>query len=387
MSMTALRGTIPEPQARMPRWKRCVHSHCFAQLMTTGDNTLAVNHACAAVCVSRADFCQHRPRAQFKSTRPRRSSEESVLASSPGMESESLDRSIAAVRKWLAIPLESMVRTEQEFRRLSPPPRPKGPVPQPSNDSYLMTRGVPRQEIPAESRRAFIDALRQPERVVFSLRQGARQSGPIVLPMTFGVATPLTTAERAQLRSQQAAELERFDQCITETRGVLLQLATEGANPLFILSILLGYGSRSGTVFPSSQGTVLHRSQFALETPLAWLKPGAAMEPVRLTGATTSSPQRARRRRGPAGIGPNVGMALLAKHFRVATKRRQPHATEIATLFGVWGRDLRGLTREIVYRRIKRVEEQHAKEFHRLARDEAQQMDADRTFFERLVPS
>jgi hypothetical protein len=302
------------------------------------------------------------------------------------MVTESLDRSIAAVRKWLAMPVESMVRTEQEFRHRSPPPRPKGPV-QPANDSYLMTRVVPWHEIPAESRRAFIDAFRQPERVVFSLRQGARQSGPIVLPMTFVVATPLTTAERTQLRRQQTAELERFDQCITETRGVLLQLATEGANPLFILSILLRYGSRSGTVFPSSQGAVLHRSQFALETPLAWLKPGAAMEPVRLAGATTSSPPRARRRRGPAGIGSNVGMALLARHFRVATKRRQPHATEIATLFGVWGHDLHGLNREIVYRRIKRVAEQHAKEFHRLARDEAQELDAERAFFERLVPS
>jgi hypothetical protein len=303
------------------------------------------------------------------------------------MVSESLDRSIAAVRKWLATPLESMVRTEQEFRRRAPPPRSKELVPRLANDRYLMTRVVPWQEILAESRRAFIDAFRQPERVVFSLRQGSRQSGPIVLPMTFVIAAPLTTAERAQLRSQQAAEVERFDQCITETRGVLLQLATEGASSLFILSILLRYGSRSGTVFPSSQGTVLHRSQFALETPLAWLKPGAAMEPVRLAGATTSSPPHVRRRRGPAGIGPNVGMALLAKHFRVATKRRQPHGTELATLFGVWGDDLHGLNREIVYRRIKRVEEQHAKEFHRLARDEAQQMDADRAFFDRLVPS
>ncbi len=303
------------------------------------------------------------------------------------MESEFVDRSIAAVRKWLATPLKSMIRTEEEFRRLSPPPRPKGPVSRPANDSYRITRVLPWHEIPAESRRAFIDALRQPERVVFSFRQGSRQSGPIVLPMTFVVSSPLTNAERAQLRRQQATELEHFDQCITETRGVLLQLAAEGANPLFILSILLSYGSRSGTVFPSSQGAVLRRSQFALETPLAWLKPGAAVEPVRLTGATTSAPPRARRRRGPAGIGPNVGMALLAKHFRGATKRRQPHATEIATLFGVWGRDLRPLNREVVYRRIKRVEEQHAKEFHRLARDEAQQMDADRTFFERLVPS
>ncbi len=310
-----------------------------------------------------------------------------MVASSLAMVSESLDRSIAAVRRWLAIPLESMVRTEQEVRRRSPPPRPKEPVPQPANDRYLMTRVVPWQEIPAESRRAFIDAFRQPERVVFSLHQGARQSGPIVLPMLFVVATPLTTAERAQLRSQQAAELERFDQCITETRDILLQLVTEGANPLFILSILLGYGSRSGTVFPSSQGAVLHRSQFSLETPLTWLKPGASTEPVRLTGATKSSPPRARRRRGPAGIGPNVGMALLAKHFRVATRRRQPHAAEIATLFGVWGHDLHRLNREIVYRRIKRVAEQHAKEFHRLAREEAQQLDADRAFFERLVPS
>jgi hypothetical protein len=80
-------------------------------------------------------------------------------------------------------------------------------------------------------------------------------------------------------------------------------------------------------------------------------------------------------------------MALLAKYLRVATRRHGPHATEIAALFQEWGPDLSPLNREIVYRRLKRLETSHAGELRRLVREEAQQMKAEQAFFARFAES
>jgi hypothetical protein len=206
-----------------------------------------------------------------------------------------------------------------------------------------------------------------------------------VLPVVFVISTPLTSAEREHLRTRQAAQLAYFDTSIKETRGVLLRLTDEGASPLFILSILLRYARRGGTVFPSPRTARLSRSQFALGTPLSWLKPAASPEPVRFTAQTTLAALSPVRRRGPAGLGTNVGMALLANHFRVATKRRTPHAAQIAALFRVWGHNLDRLNRERVYRRIKRVQDEHARDLRQLVLDEARQMKSDQAFFERFA--
>ncbi|HEX9507320.1 MAG TPA: hypothetical protein VF947_02885 [Myxococcales bacterium] len=227
--------------------------------------------------------------------------------------------------------------------------------------------------------------MHQPEYLLYSIRQASRTIGPMMLPVIFIIPAPLTAAEGEQLRRQQTERLEYFDRCIARTHRVLLQLTEEGANPLWMLSILVRYASRTGTVFPSSRVAVLPQSRFAFETPLSWTKRGDAIEPVRLTGQEASSPPPPRPRRGPAGIGVNVGMALLANHLRIATKRHGPHATEIASLFHEWGPGLCHLNREILYRRLKRLETSHAGELHRLVREEAQQMKAERAFFERFA--
>jgi len=230
-----------------------------------------------------------------------------------------------------------------------------------------------------------IDTISQPESVLLTVRQGRRTVGPIMQPVVFVISSPLTTAERDQLRRQQAAKVEQFDRCIAATRGVLLGLVKDGADPFFLLSILVRYASTPGTVFPSFQEAVLPRSRFAFQTPLSWVKPRQPLEPVRLTGWTPAPPPAPRKRRGPAGIGANVGMALLAHHLHAATKRGGPHATELAALFTVWGYDLRGLSREIVYRRITRVKQEHATEFRQLTRDDACHVNAERVFFKRFA--
>jgi hypothetical protein len=209
----------------------------------------------------------------------------------------------------------------------------------------------------------------------------------MMLPVIFVIPAPLTAVEGEQLRRQQTERLAYFDRCVARTQSDLLQLTTEGANPLWMLSILVRYASRTGTAFPSSRVAVLPRSRFAFETPLSWTKRGDVMEPVRLTGQEASSPPPPRLRRGPAGIGVNVGMALLANYLQVATRRHGPHATGIAALFQEWGPDLSPLNREIVYRRLKRLETSHAGELRRLVREEAQQMKAEQAFFARFAES
>ncbi len=296
-----------------------------------------------------------------------------------------LDHATGAFRKWLAIPLESMFRTEEELGRLPPPPRPPGLGHVPEGRSAVITQAFATFGLSADARREIIETICQPERLLLTLRQGSSRIPPVVLPVVFVLGTPLASAEREQLRTQQSAQLTYFDTSIEETRGVLLQLTEEGANPLSILSILLRYARRGGTVFPRPRTARLSRSQFALGTPLSWLTPAASPEPVRFTAQTTLAAPSPVRRRGPASLGTNVGMALLADYFRVATKRRTPHAAEIAALFRAWGDHLDRLTREHVYRRIKRVQDEHPKDLRRLALDEARQLKPDQAFFERFA--
>ncbi len=298
-----------------------------------------------------------------------------------------LDRSIASLRTWLATPLESMFATAEDLRSAPPPPRSSPSEPLANNDVVRVTSACVTWEISAESRSAVIKAMNRPEYALHSLHQESRTLGPTILPIVVIIPTPLTAAEREQLGRQQAAELAYFDRCVLRTRDVLLQLTEEGAHPLWILSILVRYASRAGTVFPSSQVAVLPHSQFTFETPLSWTTPRDAMEPVRLRGHAASSPPSPRRRRGPEGIAVNVGMALLANHFHATTTRHGPHATDISALFRVWGRELSHLNREIVYRRLKRVQSEHATEFQQLALEEACQMTPELAFFERFAPS
>ena len=316
---------------------------------------------------------------------PRLSESRTLGYTFPPMNPEDLDRAVAAFRTWLALPLESMFQTAEDLQGHPPPPKPTLSVQRSAPGEIVMTQGHGLREIPPEARRSVIDTISQPESLLLTVRQGRRTVGPIMQPVMFVISSPLTTAEREQLRRQQAATVEQFDRCIAATRGVLLGLVKDGADPFFLLSILVRYASTPGTVFPSFQEAVLPRSQFAFQTPLSWVKPHQPLEPVRLAGWTPAPSPAPRKRRGPAGIGANVGMALLAQHLHVATKRGGPHATELAALFTVWGRDLRGLNREIVYRRITRVKQEHATEFRQLTRDDARQVNAERVFFKRFA--
>lgn len=293
---------------------------------------------------------------------------------------ERLSRAIAFHRATLSTPIDDHFMTSEQLRDMPLPPE---PAPQWRHlGQLLITRAMCTLEVPAEERMPILAAVRWPLAGIVTLRQ-VKRIRSVLAPGVYILSSPLTDSERTQLRTRQDTQLREFNNCAAKTRPTLLRLAEDGADSLFVLSVLVRYMPIRGTETPRGRSVALRSPEFDLHVlgdrtpnPLAPLADWDAGRidklPFRLEGSKRLPSQpRSRRRPGPAEAAPSIGMALLADHLAATTRQRQSHARDIAELVRVWAAWIRGdayLTGKHVYNRVRRITE--CTEFRLVARDE-----------------
>ncbi len=188
------------------------------------------------------------------------------------------------------------------------------------------------------------------------------------------LGVPQSPEEELQRLDEAAkGDRERLDALLRETRAILLSLTRTGANPAYILSVLIRYAGKRTTEFPGPL-TILIRGKLTDYTLEAerWL-PLVEGAPARVTfkKGRRISRRKKPRKPGPAELAVSAGMALLHRHFLRTTGR--PHAKEIGILFTTW--DVGRRTNEValgarVYRRVQRLRDKYPQKFGRLIRYE-----------------
>lgn len=291
---------------------------------------------------------------------------------------EQLDRAIGFHRAMLATSIDDHFMTPEQLQ-MSPPPE---PAPQGARaGEFVITRASCTFEVPAEERAPILADVRWPLAGIITLQE--EHIRHILAPGIYILPSPLTDAERSALRTRQETQLREFDECVTKTRPVLLHLAQDGADPLFLLSVLVRYMPIRGTEAPRGQSISLQSHEFDVTllgdrsaSPLAPLADWDAGRidklALRLEGAKRIPPQpHTPRRSGPAEAAPSLGMALLADHLATTTSHGRSHARDLAELVRVWVpwmRDVAYFTGKHVYNRVRRVKA--SKEFRRVAQEE-----------------
>ncbi len=298
----------------------------------------------------------------------------------PGAALERLTRAIAFHRATLATPVDDHFMTPEQLRQMPLPPEPSAQWRQAGQ--FLITRAMATFEVPAAERGPTLAAVRWPVAGIITLRQ-RRHIRHILAPGVYILPSPLTDSERTDLRTRQERQLREFDACVAKTRPTLLRLAEDGADPLFVLSVLVRYMPIKGTEAPTGQSVSIRSSEFDVGVlgnrsprplaPLAdWDAGRTDKLPIRLEASQKIPPLTCPRRRpGPAEAAPSLGMALLADHFATMTRQRHMHARDIAELVRVWAAWIRGnayLTDKHVYNRVRRIKD--SKTFRLVARDE-----------------
>lgn len=293
---------------------------------------------------------------------------------------ERLAQAIAFHRATLSTPINDHFMTPEQLREMPLPPE---PAPQwRQAGQFTITRAMCTLEAPAEERAPILAAVRWPLAGIMTLRQGKRIRN-VLAPGVYILSSPLTDSEWTELRTRQETQLREFDEHAAKTRPILLRLTENGADPFFVLSVLVRYMPIRGTEAPRGQSVSLRSREFSLRvladrtpSPLApladWDAGRIDMLPLRLEGSARIPPQpRSRRRPGPAEAAPSIGMALLADHLATTTRQGHTHARDIAELVRVWAPWIRGdayLTGKHVYNRVRRIKE--SKEFRLVAREE-----------------
>lgn len=171
------------------------------------------------------------------------------------------------------------------------------------------------------------------------------------------VTAPSTSEQRAEWGKARQERVERYDEAVRRTRPVLVRLTEHGADPLFILSVLVLFDRRS-TEPPRPR-----KVSFRLHAPSEAGHIGDVVVSLRPKGKWLPGEAGRPRKRGPAEAPATTGMALLAQHLRRATGR--PQFGRIADLARVWWPDIRGagpdirgggyLTDRHVRRRVDRI--------------------------------
>lgn len=237
-------------------------------------------------------------------------------------------------------------------------------------------------EVPATERAPILAVVRWPLTQILTLQQGTRIRN-ILAPGVYILSSPLTDSERTDLRTRQDTQLREFDEHVAKTRPILLRLAEDCADPLFVLSVLVRYMPIKGTEAPKGQSVSLRSHEFDLRilgdrtphplAPLAdWDAGRIDKLPFRLEASKRiASRPRPRRRPGPGEAAPSIGMALLAQHSATTTRQRHMHGRDIAELVCVWAPWIRGdayLTGKHVYNRVRRIKT--STDFRLMAREE-----------------
>ncbi len=298
----------------------------------------------------------------------------------PGATLDRLDRAVAFHRATLATPVEEHFMTPEQLRRTPPPPEPGPQWRDPTK--FLITRVMMTAEVPVEARAGVIEATRWPIAGIMTLRQ-MKNVRYVLAPGIYILPSPLTDSERTELSARQERQLRDFDESVTKTRLTLVSLAENGADPLFVLSVLVRYMPMKGTEVPKDESVVLQSSEFGVRglghqssNPLAQLADWDAGRinkiPLRLEAGTTRPAQPHRHRKpGPAEAGPSIGMALLAEAPATAGRRAHVGSSDIADLVRVWAPWIRGdtyLTGKHAYNRIRRI--RASRDFRLAAREE-----------------
>jgi len=312
-----------------------------------------------------------------------------------GTAPEQLTQAIAFHRWTLGTPIDDHFMTPEQQRQMPLPPEPAPQYRQAGQ--YLITQAMCTYEIRAEERTPILAAVRWPIAGVLTFSQGELVRN-ILVPGIYLLSSPLTESERAALRTRQETQLRQFDAAATQTRAILLQLTEQGADPLFVLSVLVRYMPIKGTETPRAQPVSFQSVDFDFRllgdrdpSPLApladWDAGRSDKLPFRLEASKTIRPQpRARRRPGPAEMAPTLAMALLAEHFLATGHDR--HIPDIADLVRQWAPWIRGdayLSRKHVYNRVRRV--QDSQEFRLVTQDEQIRAQAEAALFATHFPS
>ncbi len=312
-----------------------------------------------------------------------------------GTAAERLTQAITFHRWMLGTPIDDHFMTPEQRRQMPLPPEPAPQYQQAGR--YLITQAGCTCEVPAEQRTPILAAVRWPIAGVLTFSQGALVRN-ILAPGIYLIPSPLTESERAELHTRQEAQLGQFDAAVTQTRAILLQLTEQGADPLFVLSVLVRYIPIRGTETPRAQPVSFQAVDFDFRllgdrapSPLApladWDAGRSDKLPFRLEASKTIRPQpRARRRPGPAEMAPTLAMALLAEHFLATSRDRHIH--DVASLVREWGPWIRGedyLSRKHVYNRVRRV--QDSEEFRLVGQDEQIRAQAEAALFATHFPS
>ena len=182
--------------------------------------------------------------------------------SDPGSAGRRLGQTIAFHQWTLATPIDDHFMTPEQMRQMPLPPE---PAPQSRKaEPYLITRVTCTLEVPSEERFSILAAARWPLAGIVSLTQGKR-TRTVLAPGAYLLSPPLTEAERRELQARQDTQLREFDEGVAKTRPILLRLTEEGADPLFVLSVLVRYMPFKGTEIPKGQSVSLHSGEFTVE--------------------------------------------------------------------------------------------------------------------------
>jgi len=223
------------------------------------------------------------------------------------------------------------------------------------------------------------EAIQKAETKVQKAQDRARElAGPVVTVDYSGLSLeerrklglPQSPEEELQ-RGEEAArkDRERLDALVLENRETLLSLTRKGANPAYILSVLIRYGGVRTAEFPEPfriliRGKLLTDYTLEAEQPRPLLEGATAR--VTFKKSRTIPGRKTRKKPGPAELARSAGMALLYRHFSKSTG--SPRLKEIGVLFAAGGAKL--TSGPGVYRRVRRLHTKYGEKIGRLIRSE-----------------